>query len=180
MKNKSTLTLYTFFLLSFLSFMVNAQDKDSNKDFTIQVIKLSDKPILEKEHWHIIELKNTSQITSEYTISIMNDICSAQEDNNKKNNLGFKKIESNINTEIYFIDVNKKQPITDIISLKPNESVKIQLKTKQKDNAKLDSKNCSVITATKVSQNKLKGSKSNSTKFVTIETFVRNPINKGH
>ena len=175
MKNKSTLAFCTFFLLCCLSFTLNAQEQKSNNDFTLNVIKYSDKPNYKKEHTHVLELKNHSQIMSYYSILLVKDECS----DNNQNKLTNKK-ESNINTEISFKDLNKNRKVDDIISLKPNESIIIQLKTIQKINAELDSWNCTTLYATKLGKNKSIDKNPKNSKSIILKTFVPNPINRGH
>ena len=179
MKKKSTLAFCTFFLTCCFSLIVNAQQKKANNDFSINLVKYSDKPNFEKEHFHVFELKNNSMLTSEYSISLITNKCS----DNKLSSVNDKSInikESNINTEVYFKDLNRQHKISDIISLKPNESVKLQMKTQQKNNAKLDSWNCTTICATEVSNNKSKDKKPKISKSIIIKTFIPNPNNLGH
>lgn len=174
MKNKLTISFCTVLLSCCFSLILSAQKQSVSNDFDFSVINYSDKSNFEKEHIHVLELTNNSNSTSSYTIvSISN--CG---DNNPRSNENVKldiKQASNIKTEIYLKDLNSKDELNDIVSLKPNESIKIYLKIKQNSNATLGSRNCSEIQASKVSQNKSKISKS-----ITIETLISNPINKGH
>ncbi|PWH81406.1 hypothetical protein DIS18_14805 [Algibacter marinivivus] len=174
MKNKSTLLFCTFLLICCFSLTVNAQKKKANNDFTINVVKYSDRPNYENEHIHIIELKNNSKFKSNYTLSLASNNC-----NDKSSKLNDKK-ELNINAEIYFESSNKKQMAVDLISLEPNESIRMRVKTRRKKSAKLNSWNCSSISVTKLSQNKSKNAKANISESITIKTFVPNPNNKGH
>lgn len=170
MKNKSSLTYYSFLVLCCLSFLTNAQNKKANNDFEISVFKYSDKPNYINEHDHILELKNNSKFKSEYKLLLEDDNCA-------KN--GINKKESNIESNIYFENINKSE-IDNIISLEPNESIKIHLNTKIKDNATLDSWNCSLISVIKLSKNKSKSTKSKVSKSIRIKTFIPNPNHKGH
>ncbi|WP_298346976.1 hypothetical protein [uncultured Algibacter sp.] len=169
MKNKLIIRLNIFIILCSLSLKVNAQKKTLKKDFEINVIKPSDKPNFENEHIHVLELKNNSKLKSEYKVSLIDDNCSK----------GKNKAESNINSQISFENSNKAS-IDNIVSLEPNESIKMNLKIQKKNNAKLDSWNCSIISVIKLSNLKSKNTKSNISKSVTIKTFIPNPIHKGH
>ena len=175
MKTKSTLVFYSFFLSCCFSLLINAQEQRSNNDFTLNVIQYSGKPNYEKEHIHILELKNNSQLVSQYSVSIINNQCS----DNHQNKLSNKK-ESNINTEIYLKNLSRKHENGNIISLDPNESIKVKLKTYQKNNAVLGSLNCTSIQATKLSQNESKGLRKNISESITIKTYVPDPANLGH
>jgi hypothetical protein len=146
------------------------------------VVKFSEKLNFEKEHVHIIELKNNSKLLSTYALTIVNKDCSEDTHHHSKSTekqLNLNK-ESYINTEVYIKDLKSKTQKGDIISLKPNESIKIYLKTLQKDNAKLGFRNCTSIQASVISKNKSKSFKSIESKSVSIETLVPNPNNKGH
>lgn len=169
-------------MLCSISLTVNAQKEKLNNDFEINVVKFSEKSNFEKEHMHVIELKNTSKFLSNYALTIINKDCAEDTDHHSK---GIEKQlnpnkESYINTEVYIKDLNSKTQKGDIISLKPNESIKIYLKTLQKNNAKPGYRNCTSIQASKISKNKSKSNKSIKSKSVSIETIVRNPNNKGH
>ncbi len=169
MKNKLIIRLNIFIILCSLSLPGNAQKDKLKKDFEINIIKSSDKPNFEKEHIHVLELKNNSKFKSEYKLSLINDNCLKSDSN---------KAESNINSQISF-DNSYKNKIDNTISLEPNESVQINLKIQKKNNAKLDSWSCSLVSVTKLSNIKSKNTKSNISKSVTIKTFIPNPSHSG-
>ena len=177
MNNKSPLALCTFLLLCISSLILNAQEKKTNNDFTISVIKQTDRSNFEKEHFYVLELKNNSKITSEYAISLINKNCSNNKNSHSKSS---NKKATNISAEIYFEELNSKKQISETISLKAYESIKIRVRTLQKNNAILNSWSCTEIHANKVSKNISKGSKSNFSKSVTIKTYVPDTSNPGH
>ena len=178
MKNKSTSKYITLILTCCMTVCLYAQKKNMNNDFSLSIAKYSEKPNFEKEHIHVIELKNKSKVSSSYTISAKNNKCSKKHDNTLSKSIGKK--HSELITEIYLNSLNNKQQISNRISLGPNESAKIYLKTKKADNMEMDSRHCTKLYASKLSPAKSINGKSGITKSVTIETFVRNPNNKGH
>tara|TARA_R110002072_G_scaffold303002_2_gene491194 strand:+ start:2340 stop:2867 length:528 start_codon:yes stop_codon:yes gene_type:complete len=175
MKNKSTLVFYSLLLSCCFSLLVNAQEQKPHNNFTLNVLQYSDKPNYEKEHVHVLILKNNSSLTSQYSISLFNDQCSDTNQYRLSN-----KKESNINAEISFDNLNKKSQVSDVVTVQPNKTLKIYLKIKQKISAKLDSWNCTTIRATRLSDNNSKKSKSNIYQSVIIKTFVPNPNTIGH
>ena len=180
MKNKSTLTLFTFFLSFSICLVASAQKLKSNNDFTLSVLKYSDNPNFEKEHIHVLELKNNSMQISEYAIKLVTENCSEKK---KYNSQSIKSTENelmNIKTQMFLNDSNGKEMTGEVIQLNPNDTVKLYLKTQQNSNAVLDSWNCTNIVATKLLKNKIKSSSSKKSELVVIKTFVRNPNNKGH
>ena len=178
MKTKSIYKFITVIITCCMTIIVCAQKKHVNNSFSLDVVKYSEKPNFKKEHIHIIELKNKSQVSSSYTISAKNYQCSKNDDNTPSKSSGKKY--SELITEIYLNSLNNKKQIIEPISLGPNESAKIYLKTKQENNMELDSRHCTKLFASKLSPAKSINGKSSITKSVTIETFVRNPNNKGH
>jgi hypothetical protein len=180
MKNKSTLTLFTFFLLLSHCFVVSAQKQKSNNDFTLTVIEQSKKPNYKKEHIHVLELKNNSGQMSEYAITVVTNNCSDKKNNTLQNIKSTNPENSNIKTQLFLNDLNRAEWANEVLKVKPNASVKLFLKTLQNNNAVLDSWNCTDIQITKLSNKTLKGSKNKKSESVIIKTFVPNPNSKGH
>jgi hypothetical protein len=147
----------------------------SSNDFTLSIIKLSNKPNFEKEHLHILELKNNSRYSAEYALSLNNE-CSENNSHNPIKNRNALIID----TEIYLGNSNNRFEVNDIISLKANESVKIRFKTYQRNMATSNSWNCTTISVNKVLQNKSKLSEVSSSESVTIKTFAPSSNNLGH
>ena len=180
MKTKSIYKFITVVITCCMTICVFAQKKHVNNSFSLDVVKYSEKPNFEKEHFHVVELKNDSRISAKYTISIKNTKCSKKHDNKKVLSKPHGKKDPELFTEIYLNSISNKQQINEPVSLGPNESAKIYLKTKHADNMELDSRHCTKLFASKLSPAKSINGKSGITKSVTIETFVRNPNNKGH
>jgi hypothetical protein len=180
MKNKSTLTLFTFLVACCIGFAVSAQQNKSSNDFTIGIVKPSNRSNLEKEHVHILELKNNSRQISEFEINIVTEDCSVEKIYNSLNAKSINKELSNIKAQMFLNDLSGKEISGAIVKVNPNESISIFVKTIQNTNAVLDSRNCTNVLATKLSNNQAKGSKNKISESVTIKTFVRNPNNKGH
>lgn len=172
MKNKSTLMFYSFLLTCCFTLLINAQEQKSKNDFTFKLIEYSSKSNLEKEHTHVLELKNNSNSPAQYKISVLSNLCV----DNHHNKMGDKK-ESNIKAEIFSKKNSINNKVDDIVTLQPNESRQFNLKTHQKANAKLDTWNCTTLRATKLIGNK---SKSINHQTVKVKTFVSNPSNQGH
>ncbi|SHJ19481.1 hypothetical protein [Algibacter luteus] len=180
MKNKSNLKLITFVLTCCICIVVNAQKQNSNNDFTVNVVKSSNESNFEKEHIHVLELKNNSKQLSEYVITMVTNNCSNQKQYDAYNIKSTNKEFTNINTKMFLNDLKGKELTSEVVQVKPNQSIKLYLKTQQNSKAVLDSWNCTKIQATKLSKNQAKGSNSEMSESVMIKTIVRNPNNKGH
>ena len=183
MKNKSTLTFYSFLLLCLSSLFVNAQQNA----FNLEIVNYSDKPDADIVHSHLLSLTNNSNKVLNFSLLDNEIACKAEYDdvvsnkigdvdNNKEvviNNTANKNIPSSLIAEIYNETLSKK---INEMTLNPKESIKFYVKITRQNNTEMSQWKCFKITANLLDNENYK----KIGKSVIIRSFIPNPNILGH
>ncbi len=176
MKNKSTLTFYSFLLLCCYSICVNAQQNV----FDLEIVNYSDKPDANVEHLHLLSLTNHSNKTMSFDLSSNEITCKAEYDDVVSNKIG--KADDNketlINTSSVTVEIYNKTLSKKInnINLNANESITFYVKTTRQNNTEIGTWKCFKIAANLLDDK----SYEKIGKSVIIRSFIPNPNILGH
>ncbi len=176
MKNKSTLTLYSFILLCSFSICIGAQQSV----FDLEIVNYSDKPDAAIEHLHLLSLTNHSNKVLNYDLSSNEIAYKAEYDDVVRNKVGHINnneeiviTASSLTVEIYNKTLSKK---INKITLNPNESISFYVKITRQNNTEAGTSKCLKIVANLLDdENNKKIGKS-----VIIRSFIPNPNILGH
>ena len=175
MKNKSTLTLYSFLFMCLSSLFVNAQQNA----FNLEIVNYSDKPDANVEHLHLLSLKNNSNKVLNYNLSNKEIECKAEYYDVVRNKIGKidndndvvnKKNMPSLTIETYNKILSKK---INKISLSPNESIEFYVKITRQNNTEIGTWKCFKIFANLLNDQKI-------SKSVIIRSYIPTPNVLGH
>uniref|UniRef100_UPI0040490C93 hypothetical protein n=2 Tax=Gelidibacter sp. TaxID=2018083 RepID=UPI0040490C93 len=122
--------------------------------------KGSDEPTTKSEHFYLVEITNTSKVTTTATITVQNNSCNEDKSMNK----------SAVSTPAMrqsLMDASKTKQLNQV-TVQPGKTVEFYLKLTREQSAQLNTWNCSKIVA-------LSNDSKTLSNELTIESYIPNP-----